>query len=93
MNVSFETSIHIRNIQQLIIEIFKCLKGVSPPIMNDIFRLRNISYTIGNSRDLDSGLPKTVYYGLETITYKGPQLWKNNALVSFKQNIKLWNDP
>ena len=68
MNVSFETSIHIRNIQQLIIEILKCLKGVSPPIMNEIFRLRNISYTIGNSRDLDGGLPKTVYCGLETIT-------------------------
>ena len=52
------------------IEIFKCLKGISPPIMNEI---RN---TIRNPRDLDSRLPKTVYCGLETIAYKGPQLWQ-----------------
>ena len=83
------------------IEIFKCLKGISPPIMNDIFRLRNIPYTIRNPRDLDSRLPKTVYCGLETIAYKGPQLWqqlpakikKSSSLVSFKQNIKQWKDP
>ena len=36
-------NIHVRIIQQLMIEIFKCLKGISPPIMNEIFRLKNIS--------------------------------------------------
>ena len=78
------------------IEIFKCLKGMSPPIMNDIFRLGNIPYTIRNLRDLDSWLPKTVYCGLGTLVYKGPQLWqqqpvkikKSSSLVSFKHNIK-----
>ena len=82
------------------IEIFKCLKGISPPIMNDILRLRNISYTIRNPRDPDSWLPKTVYCELETLAYKGPQLWqqlpaniKNSSfLVSFKHNTKQWND-
>ena len=32
-------------------------------------------YTLRNPRKLDSQLPKTVYCGLETITYKQPQLW------------------
>ena len=27
-------------------EIFKCLKGLSPPIINEIFRLKNIPYTV-----------------------------------------------
>ena len=58
------------------IKIFKCLQGISPPIMNEIFRLRNIPYTIRNPRDLDSRLPKIVYCGLETIAYKGAQLWQ-----------------
>ena len=58
-------NIHIRNIQQLMIEIFKCLKGISPSIMNEIFRLRNIPYTIRNPRDFDSQLPKTVYFDLK----------------------------
>ena len=94
-------NIHVRNIQQLMMEIFKCLKGLFPPIMNDILRLRNIPYTIRNPRDLDSRLPKTVYCGLETLAYKGSQLWqqlpakikKSNSLLSFKQNIKQWKDP
>ena len=68
-------NIHTRNMQQLMIKIFKYLKGISPPIMNDIFRLKNISYTTRNPRDLNSWLPKTVYCGLETIPYKRPQLW------------------
>ena len=38
--------------------------------------LRNISCTIRNPRDLDSQLPKTMYSGLATTTYKGPQLWQ-----------------
>ena len=46
------------------IEVFKCLKGISPTIMNDIFRLRNTPYTIRNLRGLDSWLPYTVYSGL-----------------------------
>ena len=53
-------------------EIFKCLKGLSPPIINEIFRLKNIPYTVANPRNLDSQLPKIVYCGLETISNKGP---------------------
>ena len=42
------------------IEIFKRLNFISPPIMNELFRLRNIPYTTRNLRDLDSRLPKTL---------------------------------
>ena len=42
------------------IEIFKRLKCICPPIMNDIFRLRNTPYTTRYLRDLDSRLPKTL---------------------------------
>ena len=51
-------NIHIRNDVKLMIEIFKCLKGLSPHIMNEIFMLRNIPNTIRNSRDLDRQLPQ-----------------------------------
>ena len=63
-----------KNIQQLMTEIFKCIKGLSPPIINEIFRLKNIPYTVTNPRNFDSQLPKIVYCGLETISNKGPQL-------------------
>ena len=67
---------HIRNIQQLMIEIFKCLQG--PPVMNKTFILRHVPYTIRNPGDLDSQLPQTVYCGLETITYKDHNYGNNH---------------
>ena len=45
--------------------IFKYLKGISPPIMNEIF----------------SQSPKTVYCELETMAHKGPQLWQLPAKI------------
>ena len=68
-------NIYVTNIHQLMVEIFKCIKGIWPPIISEIFWLRNIPYTIRNQRDHDSRLPKTVYCGLETMVYKGPRLW------------------
>ena len=48
------------------IEIFKYLKGISPPTMNEIF----------------GQLPKTVYCELETMAYKGQQqLWQLPAKI------------
>ena len=37
-------NIHIRNIQPLMIEIFKCLKGISPPIISEISTITHINY-------------------------------------------------
>ena len=49
------------------IKIFHFMKGLSPVIMNEMFMLGDIQYTISNPTDLDSQFPKTVYCGLETI--------------------------
>ena len=68
--------VRIRNIQQLMIEIFKCLKGLYPSIMYEIFMLKNILNTRRNPRDLDGQLPNILYCGLETVTYNIPQLWQ-----------------
>ena len=38
--------------------------------------LENIPYNLGNLTDIDGQLTKTMYCGLETITYKGLQLWQ-----------------
>ena len=43
---------------------------LSPPVMNEIIRQRNIPYLMRNPRDLDSQLANTVYCGLEIIAYK-----------------------
>ena len=68
-------NIHLRNIHQLMIEIFKSL-GLCPSCTIEIFISRNILYTISNPRDLNSHLPKTVYCRCDTTTSRGPKIWQ-----------------
>ena len=80
------------------IEIYRFLNGLSSPIMDDIFRLRENRYNLRNFRLLECHNVKTSIYGTETVTYKSSQLWnlvppeiKNkDSLAHFKYGIKKW---
>ena len=52
------------------------LNGLSPPIMNDAFMIRNNNYNLRNFQCLYSTNKRTVKYGTETVTYRGPKIWK-----------------
>ena len=43
---------HHRNIQTLLIEIFKIKKGFAPPIMRSILKGRNNNYNVRNFQEL-----------------------------------------
>ena len=91
-------SVHQNNIHFLIIEVYRFLNGLSPPIMDDIFRLREHRYNLINFRLFECHNVKTSIYGTETVTYKSSQLWnlvppeiKNkDSLAQFKYGIKKW---
>ena len=55
-------------------EIFKYFQKAYLPLLR--MRYLCCPYTIINTRDLDSQLPRTVYSVLETIAYKRQQLWQ-----------------
>ena len=58
-------SIHRRNIQTLVIEIFKFLNVLSPQIMNDVFQVKSPApYYLRDKNKLYSRNSKTVAYGL-----------------------------
>ena len=40
LNKDCSVSVHVKNIQKLAIEMFKSYKGVSPPLMDNVFKLR-----------------------------------------------------
>ena len=67
--------IHDRNLQVLVIEIFKVKLGISPLIMNDIFKIRKCNYVTRNFREFQSHCVKTVHYGQETVSFLGPKVW------------------
>ena len=95
-SINNEASIHNKNIQTLLIEVYKNLNGLSPPIMLDLFTIRDNIYNLRNFRELYCEKKKTIRYGTETVTFKAAQLWKllpcdiknSPTLIEFKDRIK-----
>ena len=91
-------SIHVKNLQLLMTEIYKTKSGLSPPFMKDIFTERNTGYNLRHGND--SLIPKvrTTTHGIETISFLGNRLWSTlpnivkqaSTLPIFKNHIKCW---
>ena len=89
-------SIHVKNLQLLMTEIYKTKSGLSPPFMKDIFTERNTGYNLRHGND--SQIPKvhTTTYGIETILFLGNRIWSTlpnivkqaSTLPIFKNHIK-----
>ena len=91
-----EITIHQQNINFLLVELFKFTNGFSPPIMNEVFKLRQISYNLRNIREFHTESKKTIKYGTDSIVYKGAQIWEKlpreykeiTSLSLFKTSIR-----
>ena len=77
-------------------EISKFQADLTPPIKSDLFVTRESNYNLRNFQELESSLRQTVKFGTETISYRGPQIWKLiperfrslETLNIFKKGIK-----
>ena len=71
---------------------------LAPPIMVSILDKRFNTYNLRNFQRFATERKRTVWYGLETLSYRYPQLWsilleklkEMNSLSQFKRNIKHW---
>ena len=79
-----EFSIYQRNLKTLMIELYRVMHQIAPPIINSLFAFRENTYNICNYKILSDNVRKTVRYGLETILYRSPFLW-----ASLPQEYKL----
>ena len=92
-------TIHTKNLQTLMIEIFKTQNNMNPSFMNEIFRERVNMHNLRNNNELVLPRIKTVNFGSESIRYRGPQFWfslpqdiRNTEFLSlFKSKIKKWH--
>ena len=75
LEIANGNTIHIKNIHILMAEIYKFLNGLSPPLMSDIFKKKYCQYSLRNSRSLITKCKSTVKYTIDSIVYKGPQIW------------------
>ena len=65
---SNDISCHHRNIQMLMIELYKIKNEVAPPIMDSLLNRRNL-------QEFQLERKRTVFNGSETLSYRAPQLW------------------
>ena len=91
-------TIHHRNLQKLAIEMFKAKNNLSPSLLSEIFSVYQPLYNLRNNRCWKNENIRTVFYGTETITYRGPKTWELvpysireiKSLNKFKIEIKKW---
>ena len=70
-----DTCNHHRNIQTLMIEIYKMKNNLNPPVMDNMFERRNNTYNLRNFQEFTAKRKRTLKVGLETLNYISPQLW------------------
>ena len=86
--------IHDRNLQKLLIEIFKVKMKLAPEIMNEVFYFMECRYPLRNELRFKLRNICTVRYGIET--FIGSRIWtnmpselkENTSLNEFKSKIK-----
>ena len=91
-------SIHARNLQTLMIEMFKTKKNINPPFVKEIFCERTITYNLRNNHEFLPSRVRTTSCGSETIKYRGQHLWLSlpqhirnaQSITEFKKKIKSW---
>ena len=84
LSKSNDTTIHVKNIQKLMIEFYKYLYGLSALIMKEVFTKRILKYNFRNCRETLSPNSKTKKYGTDKVAYKASQLW-----IRYQQDIKI----
>ena len=74
LEMANESTIHIRNSKFLLTGVYNFLNSLSPPIMNEVFQTNDCLYGLRNRRIPVSKHKSTIKYGINAITFKGPQI-------------------
>ena len=92
-------SIHHKNVQFLLIEMFKIKNNIAPKILTEIFKLKpECRYNLRTANQFQVPKVKTTNFGSQSLSYLGPKLWNElpsrlqdiESLISFKKAIKKW---
>ncbi len=93
-------TVHEKNMQLLMTEMFKTINNLNPPFMNEIFLQRSSAYNLRNINTFMVPKVNTVNHGTETVQYRGQRIWQSvpqeikdaNSVQQFKNKIKFWKN-
>ena len=91
-------SAQVRNLQILVMEMFKVYGDLSPPIFKEPFHKRTLNYELRHSSKFTISRIESVYNGSESIAYLGTKIWnmvpselkEMSSISYFKKAIKEW---
>ena len=69
-------TIHTKNLQLLMTEIYKTRNDLNPSFMQEIFCENQSHYNLRNNVEFVQPRVRSVGNGTESIRFKGPQLWQ-----------------
>ena len=93
-----ECKIHIRHLQKLMLETYKCLNSENPSFMWNIFQTKDVAYNLRTQKLLQLPSTNTLSYGNDSLSFRGAILWNTLSdtikslatSASFKRSIKEW---
>ena len=90
------TSLHVRNLNLMLQEVFKSFYGLGPPILNGIFKVKNISYSLRSGLLFELPISKVQ---VNTFEFRAAMAWNHlpafikssETLCDFKQKLQTAN--
>ena len=87
--------IHIKNLQVLPTEMFQVYRNISPPIVGQLFQLRNNDYNLRQYSQSNLPNVRSAFCETESASFLGPKIWniahnefKKKTTDAFKKLIK-----
>ena len=85
-------------IKFLAVEVFKCINGINPPYLNQLFSHSSCTYNLRDAHRVVQPKFNTYTYGYRSFTYYGSKLWNSlprhvkdtDDIGTFKNNITQW---
>ena len=101
LDMSNRTTLFLARLKGLLVEVFKCIRGLNPEFMNTIFVMDNKPYDTRSGSTISHNRVKTIKYGIQSFAYQGAKCWnllptniKEIAdLNEFRRHVSQWNGP
>ena len=76
----------LSRLQVMVTEVYKCLNGLNPEPLNELFEIKECSYDLRDPCKVVIPKYNKIAYGRNSFTYYGSHLW-NNLPIEYKQGF------
>ena len=91
----------INRLRLMALTVFKSIKSLNPPCLNDIFSKKSVPYRMRDSCIIEQPKRRTTTFGLRSFSFAGAKVWnelptylkETTDLNDFKSLLDTWNGP